>query len=197
MCQLRVVLVGISPMISRRLLVPAWISIAELHQILQLCFGWEGDRLHLFVIHGGEYGISYEGGIGYPQDPRQLQLGQFRLRPTERFRYEYDFVAGWQVQLRVEAITPSNDRAYPACVAGRRSGPPPQCDGVLEYLRFRARYNIISVSMRLLELMEDPGQRQDSYEEIEQIRDWLGLNRFDRRELNRSLTQITTQRSPA
>jgi hypothetical protein len=193
--QLRVVLAGISPMIWRRLLVPAWISIAELHQVLQRCFGWEGDRLHRFVIHGGEYGISYEGGVGYPQNPHQLQLGRFGLRPTERFTYEYDFIAGWRVQLRVEAILCPTHR-HSVCVAGRRSGPPPRCYGVLEYLRFRARYNIITVAIRLMELIEDPEQRQDNIAEIRAIRDWLGLDRFDRRALNRSLAQITTRRSP-
>ena len=37
--QLRVVLAGISPMVWRRLLVPAETSVAGLHAILQAAFG--------------------------------------------------------------------------------------------------------------------------------------------------------------
>lgn len=52
--QLRVVVAGISPLIWRRLLVPAEATIAELHAVLQLAFGWGGQHLHRFEIHGRE-----------------------------------------------------------------------------------------------------------------------------------------------
>ena len=63
--QLRITLRGISPLIWRRLLVHAETSIAELHSILQLAMGWTDSHLHRFLIHGKEYGIAYEGGIGF------------------------------------------------------------------------------------------------------------------------------------
>lgn len=63
--QLRMVIAGISPLIWRRLLVPATATIAELHTIVQTVFGWGGEHLHRFVIHGTEYGISY-AGAGLP-----------------------------------------------------------------------------------------------------------------------------------
>ena len=87
--QLRVVLRGISPLIWRRLLVPADITIADLHAVLQVAFGWTGNHLHRFVVHGREYGISYVGGIGFDDDPRQVRLGDLGLRCTERFTYHY------------------------------------------------------------------------------------------------------------
>ncbi len=60
--QLRVVLHGISPLIWRRLLVPAATSVAELHTILQTAFGWGDEHLHRFVVHGTEYGVDHLGG---------------------------------------------------------------------------------------------------------------------------------------
>ena len=82
--QLRVLLRGISPLISRRLLVRAEDSIADLHDALQIAFGWDGTHLHRFVIHGREYG--HDSSL----DPRDVRLCDLGLRRGERFRYEYD-----------------------------------------------------------------------------------------------------------
>ena len=48
--QLRAVLLGISPIIWRRLLVRGDSTIADLHVTLQTAFGWSGDHLHRFLI---------------------------------------------------------------------------------------------------------------------------------------------------
>src|ERR1700720_2450685 len=61
--QLRVVLRGVSPLIWRRLLVVSETSLGELHEILQSAFGWSGEHLHRFLIHGVAYEIPYVGGI--------------------------------------------------------------------------------------------------------------------------------------
>jgi hypothetical protein len=50
--QLKVVLLGISPMIWRRLLVRSDHTIADLHYILQIALGWIDTHLHQFRIHG-------------------------------------------------------------------------------------------------------------------------------------------------
>jgi hypothetical protein len=36
-------------------------SIAQLHEVLQVAFGWEDMHLHRFEIRGREYGLSREG----------------------------------------------------------------------------------------------------------------------------------------
>ncbi len=48
--QLKVLLLGISPMIWRRLLVKSDSAIADLHYILQIAMGWEDIHLHHFII---------------------------------------------------------------------------------------------------------------------------------------------------
>ncbi len=107
MYQLRVVLAGISPLIWRRLLVPATATIAELHDISRIAFGWGGAHLHRFVIQGVEYGISYLGGPGFRDDARRVRLAELGLRPTERFVFDDDFTAGWRHDLRVKQILPA------------------------------------------------------------------------------------------
>lgn len=44
--QLKVVLLGISPMSWRRLLVKSDSTIEDLHYILQIAMGWEDIHLH-------------------------------------------------------------------------------------------------------------------------------------------------------
>ena len=46
--QLRAVLRGISPLIWRRLLVRSDTTIVQLHEILQVVFGWDDMHLHRF-----------------------------------------------------------------------------------------------------------------------------------------------------
>src|SRR6266700_6093036 len=63
--QLRVVLRGVSPLIWRRLLVRSDSTIADLHASLQRVLGWSDEHLNRFVIHGREYGVWHDGGVGF------------------------------------------------------------------------------------------------------------------------------------
>src|SRR5271166_5375117 len=100
--QLRVVLCGVTPLVWRRLLVVSTTSIAELHEILQNAFGWNGEHLHRFLIHGAASGIPCLGGVVFRDDARRVPLSRFRLHCGERFRYEYDFLADWKLDIRLE-----------------------------------------------------------------------------------------------
>src|SRR5215813_6387322 len=133
--QLRITLRGISPLIWRRLLVRAETSLAELHHILQLVMGWTNSHLHRFLIHGKEYGIAYDGGIGFADDSKQIRLRDFRFRLRERFLYEYDCGDHWQHDIRVEqSVAADTRRTYPVCIGGKRAAPPEECGGAAVYL---------------------------------------------------------------
>ena len=110
--QLRAVLNGVSPLVWRRFLLSSETSLADLHRILQLAFGWSGFYLYEFCIHGKTFSSNAE-------DPRSVSLGDFQLRPAERFRYRYNFLAFWESDLRLEATVPLHeDLTYPRCVGG-------------------------------------------------------------------------------
>jgi len=133
--QLKVALRGISPLIWRRLLVRADTSLAELHHILQLVMGWPNGHLYCFLIHGKEYGIADDGGMGFDDDLRQIRPAAFRFRLRERFVYEHDFGDHWQHDIRVEQIGVADaQRRYPACIGGNRAVPPEECGGAEVYL---------------------------------------------------------------
>jgi Plasmid pRiA4b ORF-3-like protein len=78
--RLRVVLSGISPMIWRQLEVPATLTLAELHEVLQVSFAWNGEHLHRFTVHGREFG---SGQLGVT-DPSTVRLAELGLRESER-----------------------------------------------------------------------------------------------------------------
>jgi hypothetical protein len=122
---------GISPMIWRRILVRSDSSLADLHDVIQLSMGWEGEHLYAFRLHGKSYGTV--DGVGKKYEA----LSALSLRPNERFLYEYNFLTlfkEWKIEIRFErslAIDPM--LLYPHCLAGNRSGPPEECT-VTEYL---------------------------------------------------------------
>src|SRR4051795_1412006 len=92
----------ISPMIWRRLLVRSDSSSAQLHDLIQIAFGWSDSHLHRFRIHGRDYGVSRPGGPGFSQDAHRVRLADFQSRHNERFLYEYGFGDRWHHEVRIE-----------------------------------------------------------------------------------------------
>jgi hypothetical protein len=97
---------------------------------------WSSERLHCFRIQGKDYGIAYLGGISFEDNPHKILLSRFRLHPRESFRYQYDFTANWQVDIRLEEILPQQRRcALPVCTGERGAAPGEEYAGALEYLQ--------------------------------------------------------------
>ena len=189
--QLKVALRGISPLIWRRLLVHADTSIADLHHILQLVIGWTNSHLHRFLIHGKEYGIAYDGGMGFADYSRQIKLAEFRFRLRERFLYEYDFNDHWQHDIRVEQIVVADaNRTYPMCIGGKRAAPPEGCGGVEAYLAQWRHWKYEFLCRRLQDRVTDGEQDSFTDEEDEDSYE-LGYDpdHFDRRAVNAQLRQ--------
>jgi hypothetical protein len=138
--RLKLQLRDVHPAVWRRVTLADSLSIADLHRVVQLLMGWDDDHLHRFRIHGRDYGIAYIGGLSFDEDAAAVPLSQFGFRPTERFLYEYDFTAGWQVEVRVEKVieeAPCEGNGIPVCVAGREPGPPDGCGGPQAYAERR------------------------------------------------------------
>ena len=193
--QLRVVVRGVSPLIWRRLLVRAD-TIAGLHAVVQTAFGWDGEHLHRFVIHGVEYGIGYVGGVGFRDDPHLVRLADLGLRPTERFVYDYDFTGGWRLDLRLEQILVMDPgRVYPRCTGGRLAGPPEASGGVWAFLEQTQPHHVLAATLRagesLLLEAEDLTRFGEHRDELAALLPLLGVDRFDRRTVNRALAALS------
>jgi hypothetical protein len=142
--QLRVELQHVKPAIWRRLLVPAPITLARLHQVLQIAMGWTDSHLHEFEIGGTRYGIP---DPDWPDSPpvtpeNRVTLAQALAPAVKHFTYVYDFGDDWEHKVRVEAIL-DNELAAPApiCTEGANRCPPEDVGGVSGYLDFLQAIN--------------------------------------------------------
>ncbi len=181
--QLRAVLRGISPLIWRGLLLRGDSTIADLHQVLQLSFGWSDTHLHRFFIRGREYGVEREGGIWFEQDGREVHLCELGLRAPERFVYEYDLGDSWLHDVHLEAsraLEPG--AAYPVCVGGRRAAPPEDCGGPEAFMESRWRYALRARSNP--RELEELAELLDDEDECPSGASGYDPERFDRRALN-------------
>jgi hypothetical protein len=104
--QFKIVLRGVSPMVWRRLLLRSDHNIADLHYAIQISMGWSDSHLHLFHIHGKDYGVAHAGGIFFSDNPEQIRLADFDFRLRERFLYEYDFYDHREHDVRLEKVLP-------------------------------------------------------------------------------------------
>ena len=208
--QLRVVLCGVSPPVWRRLLVAIDTSLAELHEVLQYAFAWSDEHLHRFRIHGAAYGVPCLGGIAFREDARRVPLSRFRLHVGERFRYEYDFTADWQLDLRLERVLPFDPkRALPSCIGGSRAAPPKAAQRAWDYLQ-RLDEHRSQLPLEELNLMAEALRRwldaegdRHALGDLDELREAVDRmaayqafqpDRFDRRALNRQLRALAQDR---
>lgn len=191
--QFRIWLRGISPMIWRRLLVPASTHLAAMHTIIQVAFGWKDIHLHRFRIRGCAYGIWYPGTPGFRDDPTQVALATFHFRQYERFLYEYDFCDGWQHEVRLEqAVTARPGATYPIGTGGARAAPPENCGGPWAFLDLQQQFSSSHITQRLANILIDGNAPISDYlEELHELHYWATAHRFDRRAVNRRLHQAT------
>jgi len=186
--QLRAVVRGISPMIWRRLLVRDDSTVAQLHEVLQIAFGWEDEHLNRFEIRGREYAIYRDGGGMIGIDATHVRLCDLKLRRFERFVYEYDFGDSWIHDLRLETRMPVKPRTiYPTCVAGKRAAPPEDCGGPRAFMASRGYFAVRSRGQSFEELDDFEDELDDEYSD--QF-DNYDPDRFDRRQVNRALHKL-------
>ena len=159
--QLKISLVGTSPLIWRRVLVPSDLTLAQLHNVVQVSVGWENCHLHEFRIASRRFGVpdpedSFLGGAQCFNE-RKTRLADVLGKAGAKAEYTYDFGDSWEHNIVVEKVLLSDPGvAYPICTGGERHGPPEDCGGLAGYYNF-------------LEAIRDP-----EHEEHEDMLEWIG-----------------------
>ena len=177
--QLKITLSGVSrPPVWRRVLVPADVTLADLHEVIQQAMGWDDYHMHLFSVGGQEYG-SPDPELGHASD-RNVLLSQVLTSPGDRLNYTYDFGDDWEHDIVLEETRSAGpEETYPSCVAGKSACPPEDCGGVWGYAELK-------------EILADP-----SHEGHQDMLEWLGLDAgkdFDPKEF--SVADVNARLSP-
>ncbi|MGH2602347.1 MAG: plasmid pRiA4b ORF-3 family protein, partial [Dehalococcoidia bacterium] len=155
--QIKVGLRGAKPPIWRRLEVPADISLARLHAVVQIAFDWYDGHMHVFETPYGDFGVA-DPELGHRSEA-PVRLEQVAPGEKSKIRYTYDFGDDWEHEILVEKVLERDKAAkYPRCTGGRRAAPPEDCGGIWGY-------------SWLVEVLADPAH-PDHDDRLE----WLGLD---------------------
>jgi len=153
------------PLIWRRVQVPGSISLATLHQIIQISMGWSDSYVHQFLV--GK--ISYEPTLGdnAVRENKKYDERNFTLQELEEgiqfmFAYLYDDGDIWEHELRLEEIiVPTKEQHNPVLLSGERACPPETTGDIHEY-------------QSLLTSLEDPSST--GHKKLSKL---TGLRNFD------------------
>ena len=167
------------PPIWRRFTIPADKTLEDLHDVLQVLFGWVDYHLREFQIASKSYGLPDpdEEFENEKLDDSNFTLFQVLKKEGQRFCYFYDFGDGWQIDLVIEKVQESSAKETRAvCLAGERNGPPEDVGGVYGYEQF-------------LEAIADPAHEMHA-----DLLQWIGghfdSEEFDIQAINKSLGRI-------
>jgi hypothetical protein len=120
--QLKVALSHARPPIWRRVLVPATATLGDLHEVIQVLFGWDGDHLHVFETGKKQYSDPFVEleGTGDEEAVRVRDA----MTAGATITYTYDFGACWEHEITLEKMISRDDsQVYPVCVEFRGDSP--------------------------------------------------------------------------
>ena len=180
--QLEIFLAETDPRIWRRFEVRSDITLAELHDIIQIVMGWHDCHLHQFMDLEENRYAPCRDDMDAEWDDEVTEECETVLRDVmpkkgSRLVYEYDFGDGWAHGLKVVAVGPPQPGVrYPRCLAGEKACPPEDSGGVWGY------YDMLKI------LAKPKHKDHDSY------REWIGgkfdPDEFDLDGVNDSLASI-------
>ncbi|MEQ9152613.1 MAG: plasmid pRiA4b ORF-3 family protein [Parvibaculum sp.] len=187
--RLHVLLLGVSPAVSRLLEVRSDHTIDDLHATIQLAMGWTDRAPHMFRIHGRWYHGRCRNAASQVWGAGRTPMAAFRLCERERFDYEYGFGACWRCQIRLKKVLPVVvSSRFPRCVGGRRSPPPETCGGAWQYMSDERRIRSLFEAGALIVEALDADQDDDAFRaEVTGIAEWSRCCLFDRRACNARL----------
>jgi hypothetical protein len=181
--QIRIALDRSNPEIWRRVLVPAEISLAGFHLVIQSAMGWENEHLHQFIKNKRFYTIRYPGDgfwnemTNMDYEKEKLRICDLLLKVKNKISYEYDFGDSWIHTIVLEKIIPAETGVkYPVCIAGKMNCPPEDSGGIFGY-------------MQMLDILKHPENEQ-----YEDFLEWIGEDfdpeEFDMMAINKMLLRL-------
>jgi hypothetical protein len=156
--QIKVTLNGTK--VWRRIIVPNFFSLCDLHEVLQIVMGWSDSHLAQFVVGKRmceTYYLCQHSDDLYEDDYEENASKYDLTYLTEKkmkLRYDYDFGDNWIHTVVVENPDVDYSGNVPVVLDGKLNCPPEDCGGTYGYAN-------------VLELLKDPSKDEDG------ILEWL------------------------
>ena len=175
---LKITLMNMPHAIWRRFVVPANITLDQLHEVVQVVMGWHDCHCHAFIKDNQQYMPAMALEFGNECDSLledDYTLESLAPKKGAQIRYWYDFGDDWMHEIVVEnANYEDSAQSHPVyCVAGEKACPPEDCGGGYGYLDF-------------CDAMADP-----KHPEHRDLKEWFGgkydPNHFDIDAVNKRL----------
>ncbi len=168
---------------SRVVQVPAGLTLAEMHRIVQHLFYWKNYHLHEFRTPDGmpldiafpEYADLAEPGEYDESDCTKIEQCvslQEAFAQYQTMIYTYDFGDNWQHEITLTEETTGAELRLPLCIAAIGTPPPEDVGGVSGFAELRR-------------ILSDP--QDEEYEDMKDWADSMGWKPFDMEQINEAL----------
>lgn len=158
-----------TPKVWRQIGVPSTFTFNQLHQVIQIAFGWSDSHLYEFtdspdMFQDGNYRISipcaddaYYHNVK-KTDARKTKISKI-LSKSDDLKYIYDFGDFWEFEIHlIDRIRETLEA--PICLDGNGATPPEGCGGTGGY-------------EQMLKSLSTNDEEAESY------REWIGLNQHE------------------
>lgn len=135
--RLTITLQYVQPKVVRRLDVPDYIRLDDLHLFIQAAMGWE--NCHLWGFNARRYGEHFHWSPEeyFSEVPETISDVLSVLHGKREIEYLYDYGDSWSHRIRIGPIQePRTDRTYPYLVGGSGKCPLEDIGGVWGYAEF-------------------------------------------------------------
>ena len=141
--RLHVQLDGAFPPVWRRLEVACDLGLDDLHDVLQVAFGWDDAHLYRFTLGpeddpGAAFACTADLAQGFDDDASlptwDVRVDELLAEPGERLHEQYDYGDNWWLTIEVEDVVvgrvpPGRARV----IEGAGAGPGEDCGGIHGY----------------------------------------------------------------
>ena len=189
--QLSARLCGVSPPVTRRLLITEQASLAQFHAALQVAFGWSDEHLYCFQIRGWQFGDPARaielalagGGVDIP-------MAAFAFEINETFRYQYNLLVPWEIDCRIESRPLVSQTQPLACLAARGDPPDEELNGPAAYPEWLEESSPAWALHRIEELLEEGLNGAQLRAEVHDILANTHVAKPGRRSIDQRLRQL-------
>ncbi len=187
----------------RRFHLPKDITYRELHDIIQVAFGWDGMHLHEFkigkwirIMPGEDISRDFGWGDSELLDEERVTLGEANQR---KMTYIYDFGANWVHDITLEKVLTVEEEQKPICVGGEGTVPSEGSGSLLGFLELLGgidpdwdddEFDEDDEDDGPVLVLEDPFEGDGDYEEDDEYDEEDSGTPFDQEHINAQLKRM-------